>query len=206
MNNSKAVVRQYNKMAKNYDKTWKNYLDGTIDGTVERLNLDGNEKLLDVGCGTGLLLQKIRDEWPGTELYGIDISDGMLDKARNKNISGAVFETGLADDLPFENNYFDIIVTSSSFHYWPNPDGALKEINRVLRPDGVLVITDWCRNYATVRIASSFLSIFDPAHVRVYYDSELMQLAMENGFDHPVLDKYKINWFWGIMTLKAQKR
>jgi ubiquinone/menaquinone biosynthesis C-methylase UbiE len=97
------------------------------------------ERLLDVGCGTGLLTARLRRELRATSVVGLDFSAGMLAHARAGDGALALVR-GDGGRLPFRDGGFDAIVTTEAFHWFPDPDGALAEFRRVLRPSGLLLL------------------------------------------------------------------
>jgi len=86
-------------------------------------------KILDVGCGTGILNRV----YPNLDIMGIDISDGMLKRNPYKWMKAS------ADDIPFRDGYFDMVFCRSVLHHLPNPQLALSEMKRVLKPGGSFV-------------------------------------------------------------------
>ena len=97
--------------------------------------------VLDVGCGTGRLLDRLGSARPGWSLFGVDRSTGMTSAARRLRPSLPVVQ-GTAEALPYEEGSFDAVVTTLSFHHWADKPSALAEVFRVLRPGGVLALTD----------------------------------------------------------------
>lgn len=97
--------------------------------------------LLDIGCGTAYLIDMLSKE-KNAEYVGLDLSSEMLKQANSKNIKNATFVEGKADELPFEDNTFDIVTCSQSFHHYPDTDKAMKEVYRVLKPNGIYIISD----------------------------------------------------------------
>jgi ubiquinone/menaquinone biosynthesis C-methylase UbiE len=104
-------------------------------------------RVLDIGTGPGRLLIKIHEKAPGLSVYGVDISAAMVAKAE-ENLSEAglagnitVREAGVAS-LPFDDNYFDLVASTASFHHWKDPVAGLNEIHRVLRPGGTALVYD----------------------------------------------------------------
>lgn len=97
-------------------------------------------RLLDVGCGTGIFSDIANGK--GAEVTGIDASDKLINEAkvRNPNIS---FLTGEMEELPFEDELFDIVCGFNSFQYAANVKNALFEAKRVLKPGGKLVAMIW---------------------------------------------------------------
>lgn len=124
----------------------------------------------------------------------------MLDVARRKLDADIALYRGWADALPFDDGRFDVVVSCSAFHYVLRPAAALREIRRVLRPGGRLVITDWCGDYPTCRALTGYLRLFDRAKTHAYRTHELRRLAEDAGFEVRAMDRYRINWFWGLMT------
>lgn len=109
------------------------------DAVVEELGQRVPPRLLDLGCGTGLLTRRLRDELPDTRIVGCDYSRGMLRQARAKNPRG-LFAQGDAQRLPFRDASFDAVVSTEAFHWFPDQAAALGEIRRVLAPGGRLLI------------------------------------------------------------------
>ncbi len=115
---------------------------------VAQLELKAEDKVLDLGCGTGVLTRMIADRVdPGSGGYavGIDAASRMIGLARKRRQSeNCRFEVAAAEELPFENDSFDAVVSSLFFHHVPLDlkEKALREAWRVLRPGGKLVIAD----------------------------------------------------------------
>jgi ubiquinone/menaquinone biosynthesis C-methylase UbiE len=100
--------------------------------------------VLDVGCGTGLLLRQAARRFPTSELTGVDASQGMIDVALASLPPDAPvhFLHAFAESLPFPDASFDLVVTTMSFHHWTDQPAALREVRRVLVPGGVFALTD----------------------------------------------------------------
>ena len=101
-----------------------------------------NEWILDVACGSGTLSLKIAEK--GCKVYGIDISEDAIKSAKRlaeRAKIACTFEVGNAENLPYADEYFDKIVCSSSLEHFKDEMKALKEIHRVLKPNGRVVLT-----------------------------------------------------------------
>lgn len=141
------TIREFNRSAEHYDSHSPVYYSLTRlcdDAVLSRISSFKmpEPRLLDVGCGTGALLEKISHLCPDMILHGVDISPNMLDIARTRNLTHTTFTEGDAEQLPYEDNAFDIVLCCSSFHHYPNPDIALTEFRRVTRQGGKLILCD----------------------------------------------------------------
>jgi ubiquinone/menaquinone biosynthesis C-methylase UbiE len=109
------------------------------------------ETITDIGCGPGYLLQTISKEFPENKLVGVDISKEMVEKAKANLASMGYserieFRQGAADCLPFDDDTQDFIVSTFSLHHWADPEASFKEIYRVLKPGGQILIFDFRRD------------------------------------------------------------
>lgn len=110
-------------------------------------------RVLDAGCGTGVLTRMLA-RWPGVaEVVGIDVAPGLLARARQlcAGLPSVTFRQADARDLPFAEALFDAVVFDSTLCHVPEPERALSEAFRVLRPAGWLAAFDG--DYATTTVA-----------------------------------------------------
>lgn len=135
----------FNKQAPDYDSngSWYYSREGKISSYFIRDYLKGSkfDKLLDVGCGTAFLIDLLSKDHDAN-FYGLDLSDKMIDIARSKKIKNAEFVVGKSNELPYDNDTFDIVVCSQSFHHYPYQDKAVEEVYRVLKKDGIYILSD----------------------------------------------------------------
>lgn len=98
------------------------------------------ERILDLGCGTGLLAARIHAELPARRVTGCDFSPGMLHQASQRT-PALPWVQGDALRLPFRDGAFDAAVSTEAFHWFPDQPAALGELHRVLAPGGRLLLT-----------------------------------------------------------------
>lgn len=183
-------IREFNRSADDYDTQSPFYYRMTRlcdDAVIARISSlqKPTLRILDVGCGTGALLEKVRHAFPDAVLHGIDISPNMLAVARSKNLRDVVLDEGDAENLPYANRSFDIITCCSSFHHYPNPQKALAEFQRVARPAGTLIICDMDLPDAARLIANHILfPLQKKGDVHVYTHWEIKQLLINQGWKY----------------------
>jgi ubiquinone/menaquinone biosynthesis C-methylase UbiE len=102
------------------------------------------ERALDVGCGTGYLLRQLDARCPdAVELTGVDPAPAMIAAARAAAAGGRLeWLEGTAEELPFPDGAFDLVVSTTSFDHWADQRAGLGECARVLAPGGRFVLTD----------------------------------------------------------------
>jgi arsenite methyltransferase len=127
-------------------KMERHHLDIT-EKTMRLMDLRPGERVLDLGCGSGWatrLLARMVGEGPEGfgQVVGVDISDEMIRQARaeSKEFENVMFVTGSATQIPWEENFFDKVLSVESFYYYPDQERALAELFRVMAPHGRLFI------------------------------------------------------------------
>jgi ubiquinone/menaquinone biosynthesis C-methylase UbiE len=129
------------------------------------LDLDG-KVILEAGCGSGHILKLVLDKWQPKELHAFDYMPEQIKLAQKRGLPANIFVGDItAIDLPSDK--FDIVFVIGVFHHVPEWRKALNEVNRVLKPGGVLF---------TMEVHKRFLDLID-------------RLA---GFGHPVDSRF--NW------------
>ena len=158
-------IKEFTKAAEIYDSGHAGIYEMCKDDyppILEELRKDDFENLLDIGCGTGPMIELLVSEIPGKSYTGLDLTPRMIEIASGKGLESATFIVGDAEDLPFENESFDVIICANSFHHYPNPQRFFEEAQRVLRPGGKLVLRDytaaapvvWLMNHVEMPLAN----------------------------------------------------
>jgi ubiquinone/menaquinone biosynthesis C-methylase UbiE len=153
----------YNEISKIYDDVREGDIV-LINHFLKEISTDQALNILDIGCGTGNytdLLQKVTQA-RGWQIYGIDPSEGMIEKARNKN-SHIIFQQGKAENLLWAHDFFDFIYMTDVIHHIPDIHRMFWEIQRVLKSKAkVCIVTQSHRQIKARPIARFF-----PGTVRV---------------------------------------
>lgn len=126
---------------------------------LEAVGFPADARVLEVGCGTGVLTRKLASLPTVASVTGIDPASSLLAKARElaQHLPNVTFEEADGRSLPFDDDSFDVVLFDSTVSHVPEPDRALAEAFRVLHPSGWLALFDG--DYATATVA---LSDHDP--------------------------------------------
>lgn len=106
---------------------------------LKKLKIKPSDKVLEVGCGRGIYLDRISKEFK-VKTYGIDLAKSVISDAREQSIYDHYLRAASATRLPFKDNFFDIVVSFDTLEHIKNQKRAVSEMVRVLKPQGKLLI------------------------------------------------------------------
>lgn len=111
---------------------------------LDHVDFSDGMVMLDIGCGGGATLKRLLKRSPEGMVYGIDISEESVVKAKNVNkqlLNKQVFvRQGSANLLPWEDQKFDVVTAVETVYFWPNLPQCFQEVKRVLKPGGQFAI------------------------------------------------------------------
>ena len=187
--------------------------------TLALMGLRPGQRVLDLGCGAGwasrLLAQLVAGrERPG-QVIGLDVSDEMVRRARAASpaYDNLLFVVGSAQQIPWEENFFDKVLSVESFYYYGDQEGALGELFRVLAPLGELyiLINLYRDNPYSLRWVGEL-----KVPVQVRSEQEYIELLKESGYEDvravripdlsPTPEEYSGKWFKNAEELRDFKR
>lgn len=184
MKNYKEKSKQsFDKQAKIYDDSnYSKYPRKCYPYVLSELTKLKFDTILDLGCGTGSVLDLLLKQKPSVHAYGLDLSDEMLAVVRQKLGEKAELMQGDSENLPYQDNSFDAVMCIESFHHYPDPLKALSEIYRVLKPQGKFILCDtWM--FTPIRgILNAFIKFSNDGDVRVYSEHEIIKMLADSNF------------------------
>jgi ubiquinone/menaquinone biosynthesis C-methylase UbiE len=195
------------------------HLDIT-EKTIRLMKLRAGERVLDLGCGSGwatrLLARLVADGPEGFgQVVGLDISDEMIRGARagSKEFENILYIWGSARQIPWEENFFDKMLSVESFYYYPDQDRALAELFRVMAPHGrmFILINLYKDNPYSLQWVDKL-----QVPVQVRSESEYVELLKKHAFENvesrripdstPTPDNYQTTSFHSLEDLREFKR
>lgn len=133
-------VHSFDKVAFDYTQKVSPHRHSQFLALLHEMRFKGNETVLDIGCGPGVLSLEAASKLPEGRLVGIDVAEGMIKLARRlaleQSVGNAEFKTGDAMTLDFEENNFDAVISSNAFPWVDNQEQFLTELFRVMKPNG----------------------------------------------------------------------
>ena len=186
MKNEDKIKEQSKKI---FDAQAEHYDEGH-DGKFVRVIYDGiiksalkvkPESILDLGCGNGNILSRLSEN-SEAELYGIDLSEKMIEEAEERLNGKARLTIGDAEMLPYKEGSFDLVICNASFHHYPNPEKALLEIKRVLKPNGTLILGDPTAPAIILQVFNLLLRWSESGDYRLYNKKSIGILLKRSGF------------------------
>ena len=176
--NSKAA---FNQQAATYDKDIKGQHARSLYPVIlKKLSEITYHTALDLGCGTGEMMKLILQQNDDKSLYGIDLSEKMLEVAKEKLGNRANLVLGDSEQLPFSDCFFDVVYFNDSFHHYPTPDKVLSEVCRVLKPGGIFVMCDCWQPAIGRAIMNFYMKHSKEGDVKIYSEQEIRELFSDH--------------------------
>lgn len=161
-----------------------------LPSIVARWGLESHQVALDVAAGSGLLARTMSPHVK--QVTALDITPAMIQSANLQGITNIKFEQGVAEDLPFADNTFDVVATRFSLHHFLAPDVAVREMYRVCRPGGKVAIIDLIssEDELLAHHYNELERLRDPTHTTALSFSGLKRVVEESGLS--VVDSYVV--------------
>jgi ubiquinone/menaquinone biosynthesis C-methylase UbiE len=158
----RETMQHYDRQAAIYDLQYVGEQNSKIEDILNSTQFGSNEKLLDLGCGTGFLFPHIDK---ARLLVGVDTSLSALREAkkRTKNRSDIALLLADADNLPFPDHTFEKIFAITILQNMPEPDKTIAEMRRIGKPETVFAVTGLKKKYTP----ENFVALLERAQLKV---------------------------------------
>ena len=202
MDLKKLTIKEFDKAAEHFEDSSPsvyNLCKKDYPDILAEINKENWHSVLDAGCGTAAVIELLSREYPDKEYTGIDISEKMIEVANRKNLKNARFVRGDCENLPFENESFDAVICSQSFHHYTDPQGFFNSVFRVLKKGGRLILRDmsnscppvyWFVNHIEMPLINHLAHKGD---VRIYNEKDIEKLCQNSGME---LERFEHKWFF----------
>ena len=163
---------------------------------LEFSGASADDTVLDVACGGGLVVCAFAATV--AHATGIDVTPAMLDHARNlaqqRGLRNVTFDQGDVTALPYADQSFSIVVSRFTFHHFPDPLRVLREMHRVCRPGGTVMVIDVqaSSDPAKADAFNRMEVLRDPSHIRAMPLTELQQLFSQASLPQPRVTAYEL--------------
>jgi ubiquinone/menaquinone biosynthesis C-methylase UbiE len=225
---NKDIREQYNNFHELYTES---FADDEVSNSLFHKTIDfnlENKKILDVGCGDGkdlVILSKKTEK-----VFGIDPSIEFLKKAQINNPSG-IFKEAVGEEIPFQNESFDVVVSKWAIQTSPNVPKVLSEMARVLKKGGTLVfltkhpilqflqkirdyghgVDYYKQQITTSRIYNGSITLKEPSHtIAEYFNADFFKnfevLDYKEGTDFPASTQINGDIYPTFLIVKAKKK
>lgn len=208
--------------ASRYQRLWGTFTERSIATAFAILDWQALEhvpdrlgrvpRALDVGCGTGVLLQHLLERVPELHACGIDASDDMLAQARLTlrawpDVELLYGRVGIdaPSELPYAPGTFDVITCTNVLHYLPQPETTLAAVRQLLAPEGQVIIEDYARRSPPFpwSVFEWLIHCLDAQHVCAFTLSEARALTLRAGLRITAEHAFRITWLWHGWVIRA---
>ena len=164
--------------------------DALTNWGLEHVSIDPQFHILDIGCGGGNALSKMSKMAVDGKLCGIDHSEVSVKESKKKNkedVKSGKIEIiqGSVSHLPYEQHSFDLVTGIETYYFWPNPIEDLKEVKRVLKPNGSILLIFVARSDNNPEIWKDYRDIVD---MHIPSEKGIKEELAEAGFSEIITD------------------
>lgn len=173
----KRVAQSFSRAAPTYDSV-ANLQRDVGEKLLQRFEADVNEGLvLDLGCGTGFFTSSVQEKFPQARIMGVDIAEGMLRFARERNSQSFTWLCADAERLPFASNSVQVIFSSLALQWCVSISDLFAELTRVLVPGGKIIFSSLGPK-TLLELKAAWKKVDDYVHVNHFHDSQLLLDAL----------------------------
>lgn len=203
---AKAVRDHYDDLAPVYDRQWAALDRAVRHWVMDRFppGLPAGAKVLDAGCGTGRVLADIAEEWPLHRLTGIDLSPGMLARARERAPEATLTEGDL-NHTTFPRHEYDVVLSLNVLHHMGDPAAHLRALCNSCALGGTIFLCDTAAEGFSLKLAEKHWRRFDPAYAGAF--DRVGLLALLAALPLKIIDQSLLrpDIFWRLQIYQLER-
>lgn len=201
------VKSHYDHLAPSYDERWADYNNAQVQWVLQNWPLSNTPtSVLDVGCGTGLMLSQLEKAYPNIHLTGVDISPKMLEAAHAKTKNAKYINKDMNDPVTLGSlPQSDCVISLSVQHHMPDTDAYLKILRDLCAPNGTVYLSGFAIDGVIMTAAHWYFSALHPFYHKAYSSKALSEKI--NTLPFFKIEKHDIikpDRFWRIQLYRLQ--
>jgi ubiquinone/menaquinone biosynthesis C-methylase UbiE len=194
MEHTDHVVDQFTRQARQFAQSPTAKSEDILERILRLAAPHPSDEALDVACGPGTLACALAPHV--RHATGIDLTPAMLDQARRtqqeQGIANVSWLRGDVTDLPWPDASFDIVTCRFAFHHFPEPLTVLRQMRRVCRPGGRVLVADSCPASGKAAAFNAMEKMRDPSHTRALPEQDMRALFRDAGLPDPQVERTRL--------------
>lgn len=192
--NSSQILDQFSKQAEKFAKIEAHSDVEAMQLLLDMSEADKDKTVIDVACGPGIVACAFAEK--ARQVIGVDLVPAMIEQAAKlkdeRGIENIEFEICDVEDLPYQENFFDIVASRYAFHHFSNPGVVLKQMCRVCMPGGIVIIADVTPPEENISGYNHAEKLRDDSHVSALSEEKFNELGKSAGLHHVQTSRYKL--------------
>ena len=194
MSHSEAIVDQFTRQAAQFAASPTARSEEILERILRLAEPKPSDKALDVACGPGVLVCALAKQV--REARGIDLTPAMLEQARRtqqaEGVKNVAWDQGDVSAMPYADVTFDIVTCRFAVHHFPDSLPVLREMRRVCRPGGRIVIADSAPAAAKADAFNAMEKLRDPSHTWALPVEKMTELFRQSGLPEPRVERTRL--------------
>lgn len=192
----KSIIDQFTKQATPFAERLGHSDESAFQIMFDLTAVNENDNVLDVACGPGLVTAAFASK--AKHVTGIDITQAMIKKAKkiqeDEKLTNVSWQIGDATQLPYEDESFSMVITRYSFHHFINPMDVFKQMHRVCKKNGALMIVDVALPPKKRNKYDAMEKLRDPSHTSACTPQNIMDMAQKLDLTDIKTEWYKLEF------------
>lgn len=194
MGHSEQVLDQFTRQAEGFARSPTARSEDILERILRLARPGAQDLALDVACGPGLLACALARQV--RYATGIDLTPAMLEQARRaqqeQGLTNVTWDQGDVTAMPYGDASFDVVTCRFAFHHFPDPSAVLREMRRVGRAGGRVVVADSAPAGEKADAFNAMEKLRDPSHARALPVGEMVALFRDAGFPEPQVERTRL--------------